>query len=461
MKKKIKIMLVLVALILSCFLSCFSNNNLVVYASNIGLVGGYTNVLTDLSQDKTFNAEDYIVNETDYSLQLITIAESNEKELFVYVYQPSAEHGNLKANKISISQDFHTKSFKIYDLMLINNQGTLYKYMVKNFVVSNNSVRYYEISELFREFNADYDASVDNNIIVNMPFAVGKQFTFDNSNALKVEDVEYITITSKYVGFVRYDGASMPIFINEYEHLDSHFIAFSSDKKIENLLEADIYFKTQTEEYRATSGDTILGEEIEQYKYLNFNDKFEYESGKWYYERQRIQTIDDFLTIEHEQNIYDNGFINFGQDNALSETTMQNLKSKQWVLRFFESEFTQSLNVNVGEYSYSQTNVTSVAILRLKFETDNVTYDLGVVDTMQSGNGSPDNIQTYTYSLSDTFKIILVLLLLLILCVVFAPILPVVFSVVGVIIKLVFKILIAILSAPFKLIKWVTNKGKK
>ena len=131
--------------------------------------------MEDLSQDTTFNAEEYVVNETDYSLQLITIAESNEKELFVYVYQPSASYGNLKANKISISQDFHTKSFKIYDLMLINNQGTLYKYMVKNFVVSNNSVRYYEISELFREFNSDYDASVDNNIIVNIPFAVGKQ----------------------------------------------------------------------------------------------------------------------------------------------------------------------------------------------------------------------------------------------------------------------------------------------
>ena len=67
----------------------------------------YTNAYNDLLADKTFDPSAYPeVGKTDpkyYSLELITIAESESKELFVYVYQPSADE-KLHAASIDVSQ---------------------------------------------------------------------------------------------------------------------------------------------------------------------------------------------------------------------------------------------------------------------------------------------------------------------------------------------------------------------
>ena len=48
----------------------------------------YTSALTDLQKDSSFNIADYPDNAKDYSIRFIQIAESTDKELFVYTYQP-------------------------------------------------------------------------------------------------------------------------------------------------------------------------------------------------------------------------------------------------------------------------------------------------------------------------------------------------------------------------------------
>ena len=68
------------------------------------------------------------------------------------------------------------------------------------------------------------------------------------------------------------------------------------------------------------------------------------------------------------------------------------MNGKDWVLRFFESTFQIIASAN-GNYSETNTEVTDVTILRLKFETDGKTYNLGVVDNKQQGDGKPDNGQ--------------------------------------------------------------------
>lgn len=80
MKKRITMLLLAIAMCLSCFVSCFFTTSL-ASASNIGVIGGYTSVLEDLQKDENFNAEDYPIVADDYSLQVITIAESENKEL--------------------------------------------------------------------------------------------------------------------------------------------------------------------------------------------------------------------------------------------------------------------------------------------------------------------------------------------------------------------------------------------
>ena len=63
----------------------------------------YSNVLEDLEKDENFNPADFPENPTDYSLQVITVAEGENGELFVYVYQPSNATKDLRASKINMS----------------------------------------------------------------------------------------------------------------------------------------------------------------------------------------------------------------------------------------------------------------------------------------------------------------------------------------------------------------------
>ncbi len=58
-------------------------------------------VLEDLGKDASFSAANYPSNAKDYSLSVMQLAESTDKELFVYVYQPSGD--KVKASSINIS----------------------------------------------------------------------------------------------------------------------------------------------------------------------------------------------------------------------------------------------------------------------------------------------------------------------------------------------------------------------
>ena len=63
----------------------------------------YTDVLDDLRRDDSFQTSNYPERTGDYSLQIIQIAESVDRELFVYVYQPSGSRKDLRASSINIS----------------------------------------------------------------------------------------------------------------------------------------------------------------------------------------------------------------------------------------------------------------------------------------------------------------------------------------------------------------------
>ena len=60
----------------------------------------------------------------------------------------------------------------------------------------------------------------------------------------------------------------------------------------------------------------------------------------------------------------------------------------KWVLRFAETEYTSSASAYV--YVQNGTRISDVTILRLKFETDGVVYNLGVVDNKQTSSTTPD-----------------------------------------------------------------------
>ncbi len=104
MTKRIHNKLICLLFVILLIFSLFGGVGGKVYAS----FENYTDVLADLQKDKNFNINDYPAIENNYSLQVITIAESTDGELFVYVYQPSANVKPLTATQInmSLTEDF-------------------------------------------------------------------------------------------------------------------------------------------------------------------------------------------------------------------------------------------------------------------------------------------------------------------------------------------------------------------
>ena len=138
----------------------------------------YTGALTDLSQDSNFNAAVYADNSKDYSIQVIQIAESTDKELFIYTYQPCQKTTYLVANEINMSLSESADGIKLYGLTLLNSDGALCKYKVTDFIVSGDSVRYYNIASILRPWNGNYDNKSDNDNTTNSKaFAVGQLWT--------------------------------------------------------------------------------------------------------------------------------------------------------------------------------------------------------------------------------------------------------------------------------------------
>ena len=404
----------------------------------------YTEVLTDLQKDSSFNADNYPTKADDYSLQIIQLAESVNKELFVYVYQPSGD--KVKASSINISTTINDEiSYHNYKLELLNFDGTLFKYKVAGLEVKTVTVRYYAISSVYRPYNADIDDNKSgNNTINEVNYAVNRQYCFGEINGkpyVNCVDIETIVVTDKFVGFVRYkDGFKLYV-----GACDSHFVAFNTNKPMDKLLEADVYYTTQSYDWSSVPFVGVketFGDKADKYAYLKYTDKVEHTGGGLFagtYKWDRIQTIDDFIKGENRENIYHGAVLDVKTSSKLTDEALTELKGKKWVLRFAETSYSLSGYSTTGSTFESYTLVGDVTILRLKFETDGITYNLGVIDNKQSGSKDPSNETDIDISLNKRGKMILYLLMLILLIILLAPILPYVLQAIVWIISLPFK----------------------
>lgn len=197
---------------------------------------------------------------------------------------------------------------------------------------------------------------------------------------------------------------------------------------IDKLLEADVYYTTQ--EYSSSwvvFGGTSesFGEKADNYAYLKYTDKVEHNGGGLFagtYTWDRIQSVEDFIATEDRENIYHGAIIDVKTSSKLSDEALMELQGKKWVLRFAETDYTFWYGESAhGTFS---TLVGDVTILRLKFETDGITYNLGVIDNKQTGSSDPVNETEIDVSLNNRGKTLLYLLMLILLIIILAPILP-------------------------------------
>lgn len=404
----------------------------------------YSGVMEDLKKDTSFNSGNYPSKAEDYSLQIIQLAESSDKELFVYIYQPSGKAKNFKASSINISTTINDSiSYLNYKLELLNSSGVFYKYKVSGLTVKDESVRYYAISSIYRPFDESIDKQASGgNTVTEVNYAVNKQYCFGEINGkpyVNCVDIETIVVTDKFVGFVRYpDGFKLYV-----GACDSHFVAFNTNKPMDKLLEADVYYTTQeySSSWAAFVGENeTFGDKADKYAYLKYTDKVEHTGGGWFagtYKWDRIQTVDDFIKNEDREQIFSGAVIDVKISSKLTDGALNELKGKKWVLRFTETDYT--LWSGQGSYGTFSTIVGDVTILRLKFETDGITYNLGVIDNKQTGGKEPSNETNIDISLNKRGKMILYLLMLILLIILLAPILPYVLQAIVWIISLPFK----------------------
>ena len=437
----------------------------------------YTTVIEDLSADSTFKLTDYPEDYTDYSVNVIQVAESTDKELFIYVYIPTP---GIEVTTLNMATSKDVTSVKNYKLKLLSKSTTLYKYVVTNFSLRPTDTRYYNIVSIFRLPNRLIDKDTDNgNTINEVAHEVAQLWTFTGSGAsteVTRVDTETITITDKYVGFVRYGQSSQSyawtgVNIGRYEPgFDSHFIAFNTDRKIDKLLEADVYYTSQSYSYIKVTNAGIpvteeenFGSETEATVHLTYNDVGggtgnQFKKYEWY----RIQTMEEFMLSEDNEYIYNCGVFNIKEQDKLTAEGRKDLQGKNWVLRFVETDYQNTKTQDTAITTRKKwTIVGNVTILRLKFDCNGQIYNLGVVDGKHTGDGVPDNEHTVSIEpntslfggIKKVLKIIAYCLLGVLAFIILAPILPYIIKAILLVIKYVLLVVWWVITLPFKLFR--------
>ena len=462
-------------------LTLLPSENYEVNNSNISISGTYETYSYDKNTNKIviYNATSNLslsLVETliptyqevyDYSLKinlLDLIEENNSLCLKVNIPLSLTDELQLASVNISKTEDLDIKNYKLTLLEEKSNEEYSI-YLVKDFVLETSESRLYIIPSLFRTYNATIDGEqAEDQTISEKAIEVSAKYTFeDDDKGTKVTyyGIEVITVTNKYVGFIRYLDGFKWVFVDTA--CDGHFIAFSTNKEIEHLLEADVYFVTQSYSKSEYLLPILNSEEYgaieENYVNLTYSDYVEYVGSGLFansYKWDRISTIEDFIS--------ENG-------DSLTEEQKIELLKNQWVLNFYESSYSYSLDTS-GTELINYTIVRDVSMLRLAFETAGEYYNLAVVDDKTEGSSEPvvtkepdfdlwEKIKELFESFGEKIKLIIGLVLLVLLLVVMWPILSPIISIVIKAFGFVINKIFYLLSLLFKLLIGKNKGGKR
>ena len=375
----------------------------------------YTNVLDDLQKDGNFNVNDYLINEKDYSISVIQIAESTDGELFVYTYQPAFSTTPLEATSINISTAINDNlHYENYALKLLDSNGVFVKYLVKDMTVREEVVRYYDISAIYRAWNEELgDAAEDKvtaNVISEIACRVGSCWTACTVNgevSYYREDTNLIEVTSKYVSYVQYNNRTKPAWCNwglgENDAVISWYVAFDTDIPIDELFEADVTYVYETR-YGGLEGEIIdttisLSKWFDNHFSKTENDR---EGNKEtvtvkHSEKVNIQVADNNYFVKHRFKWNRIQSIDEFKEENLSPEAISNLSDSKWVLRFAETKLENAfLLVDEASLLKTYTNIYDVSVLRMKYKSEGKVYNQGVVDNKQykRPGSKPDNKDT-------------------------------------------------------------------
>lgn len=445
-------------------------------------IASYSNALDDLKRDAEFKESDYPDREKDYSVNIIQIAESVGGELFVYTYQPCQKTTYLMATDINMSLSETADGTALYSLTLINTSGVFGKYLVNGVKASSAQTRFYNITSIYRVWDKNIDGEAENdNYKIGKAFDVGKLFkaeTVNGSIKYSCKNVDVVEIKNPFVDFLSYGQQSGWDFIfGVTKWTDIHYIAFSTDKKIDTLKEADVTYTTQPYHFTGKNNEGYTYGEKSKRQYLTLTGKEEigvdgYEKYTW----NSIYRTEDFI-----------------KTTELTGAAKTEVEKSEFVLVFLKTSFKEQEQWSMmqGHYKVADgTKVSDVSILRLMFETDGITYNLGAVMDMQAGDDIAGNKPEHesigfwayiwrcivrlfngTATLTEQIVAIITLFIVMLALPILLTVLSLCVPAVGAVMKTIFKGLWTVIkylfiglwyvvSAPFRFIAWLVRKGK-
>lgn len=468
--------------IVLCFICLFLYSSTAIKASASTSSSDYTDVFDDLSESEDFDIRNYpsltvadVVNDdTQVTLEIIQIAESSSKELYLYVYQPLNKVLFFTATSISMSCEFSSNGENLhpvnYDLELVSSYDVFCKYVVKDFVVSDEVYRYYNIVCIRRNFDYTLDDRIsgtedDGN---EKAISVGQQwccYYFNDKLVYEMAKFDTLEIKVKYTGNFEFsDGITWSALVSKLSYGDSWFICFDlKDYIASHIYDADLVYrmrKVKTKQYHEALDkldDVEFGGWSDNIPItLTDADEVTYDGGGLFakeYTWNRIMSSKDFIKNAEEQKI------------TISDEVKANILNSQWVFSFCETAKTSDIFYSGTIIHYEchlieAYDIADVTILRIHFlNYDNKIYNLGVVsdrvnpDNKSDGYGGIDEdwLEEWFQKLFMLIGIIVILVLLAVFC-------PFVFKILELLLKGVW----VIISLPFKLIgKLFKTKNKK
>ena len=457
----------------------------------------YSDVLDDLEQDPTFDLQNYPaytyaeLKENELPLMdVISLAESENKELFIYVYNPTRSDLGLTAYQISMycSKVRSPKEFSpvLYDLSLVSFTGVFDKYVVKNFEVSEEADRYYNIIELSRPFNTSIDTSIENGTTDDKAIPIGKQwhcYYYNDDLIYEMGQFKTLEIEVIFNGNIYHEnGVTIGNLVGLYDKCNSWFVAFNAENYIiEKIYDADLTYGYRDvvalDDWSFANSDSVEYTPAEGYNpdsiTITSKDTVTFEGEGLFAETfkwNRISSSADFVASFEEQG------------GTLTGVAREKLLESQWVFAYTETECrTQYLQefdsitgslVTTGKIDY-YTEIAQVDIIRISFlDINGHYYNLGVVgdkttaDNLPDGQGASIDVKKWIDELWEKIWQILLAVVLFFVIWSFMPsiiisFIKAVLRGIGLILKKVFKIVFKVLFLPFRLLFKRRDKKQK
>jgi len=415
----------------------------------------YSNVLDDLQKDSSFDLSDYPAKSEDYSLKVIQVAEGENGELYVYMYQPNFSTANKKASYINLAfQDQRdpnaTLKYERKSLTFLNSNGTLCKYLINNCKASAEVKRYYSVAAVYRPYIEGLDKTYESvDQTMHVKYGVGKVWSVTKYNGVLtygafVIDVVDVDITA--TGDIYYSDGLSGLYLSA---CNSHYIAFKTNYNITDIFDADVTYNlipyshtVQTYPEVDTSREKVVVESAPLYK----SDEVTFEPTGLFAKKaswKRIQTVSEFLADAEAQN------------KEFEEAELKGINEAQYVFRVAESDYFTTMDFVGGNHVYRYYRIEDSGILRLHFATPDGVYNLGAVSDLVGTDGMSDTKDQPDEDFKDWFqqilKILGIILVVVILSALGGPI-TFVLRLVYDGAKFIFGLLFSVISLPFRLI---------